>query len=168
MQTTIRLFLGMLCLSMLNAAVLAEPIHPRLTTGPEKPGTTILDYNSSNGDLLIYQDPDAEFEITAIEIQSENNIIQLTECPFERTQCRLFDVFRSDKLFKLDPGGFNEVLFPGALEPGLTQQHVADELLVDGAVFLGGSFSDVIMIVPEPTSGVWLLLVGLAFWRRRD
>ena len=143
-----------------GSMAIAEPVRPRLATEVAKPGTTIFEYSPDSGDLHVYQDPMAEFEITALEITSDSNAFLYDSCPYEPVDCYLFDVFRADKLFRLDQGGYGQVTFPAALPIGLTYDFLASDLNVDGAIFLGGKFSDVIMLVPEP-SGVGLLCLGV-------
>ena len=143
-----------------GSMAIAEPVRPRLATEVAKPGTTIFEYSPDSGDLHVYQDPMAEFEITALEITSDSNAFLYDSCPYEPVDCYLFDVFRADKLFRLDQGGYGQVTFPAALPTGLTYDFLASDLNVDGAIFLGGKFSDVIMLVPEP-SGVGLLCLGV-------
>jgi len=149
-----------LFLCLFSTALLAERVHPRLATGPSVPNTVIFDYSPDTGDLHVYQDDAAEFEITALEIISDSEVFLYDSCPYAPVDCYLFDVFRADKLFRLDQGGYGEVLFPQALPTGLSPAFLANDLNVDGAIFLGGTFSDVIMLVPEP-SGLGLLAVGL-------
>jgi hypothetical protein len=165
-----RLAFAALFLCLFSTAILAESVHPRLATGATVPNTVIFDYSADTGDLHVYQDDAAEFEITALEIKSESNVFLYDKCPYAPVDCHLFDVYRADKLFRLDQGGYGEVLFPKALPVGLSHAFLANDLNVDGAIFLGGTFSDVVMLVPEP-SPMALLTVGLlsvAVRRRRD
>jgi len=142
------------------SAVLAQPVHPRLAAEVSIPGTTIFEYSPDTGDLHVYQDAKAEFEITALEITSDSNSFLYSSCPFEPVDCFLFDVFRTDKLFRLDQGGYGEVTFPAALPMGLTHEFLVNDLNVDGAIFLGGKFSDVVLLVPEP-NGVGMVCLGM-------
>ncbi|MCA9211476.1 MAG: PEP-CTERM sorting domain-containing protein [Planctomycetales bacterium] len=150
------------------SALFAVPTNPRLASEATLPGTTIFEYSPDTGDLHVYQDENAEFEITALEITSTSHSFLYDGCPFAPVNCFLFDVYRHDKVFRLDQGGYGDVTFPAALPPGLSQSFVASDLNVDGAIFLGGTFSDVILLVPEPSSFgiVSLSLIGLLFRRR--
>ena len=167
-RTTGAVLTALTILLVSGSALFAVPVNPRLATEANLPGTTIFDYSPDTGDLHVYQDENAEFEITALEITSNSNSFQYDGCPFAPVDCFLFDVYRNDKVFRLDQGGYGQVTFPGALPTGLSHSFVASDLNVDGAVFLGGGFSDVILVVPEPTCTglVTLSLIGVLLRRR--
>jgi hypothetical protein len=111
--------------------------------------TTILDYDSISGDLRVYQVPAATKPMTTIEIRSASELINEPPCsgficgegggpPY--------------KIFKLDPAGFSDILFPEAIKPGISLEFLANDLSVEGSLSGGGRLVDVAFLIPEPAN----------------
>ena len=142
-------------------SAVSQELKPRLAASPNDPNGTILEYNPSNGDFRFYLLPEATRAMTTIEIVSESAIFDGPGAP-----CRfvgLFDIYTPRKLFKLDPAGFSDFTCEGAAQTDLTLNFLTEDLTVSGSLAGGGSLTDVVFLVPEPSS-VGLFLSGLALF----
>jgi hypothetical protein len=83
----------------------------------------------------------------------------------------LFDVYNPNKMFKLDPAGFDDLDFGAAMGAGLGKDMLGGDLTVSGSFLGGGALvADMRIVgVPEPSSMIMigLGLIGLAAVRRR-
>lgn len=138
-------------------------LKPRVDTAPLDINGTILEYNPTNGDFRAYLLPEATRMMTTLEIVSQDGVFSGPTCFL---QPGLFDIYTPGKLFKLDPAGFTEISCEAAVQPGLTLDHLVNDLTVSGSLTGGGSLTDAVFLVPEPTSFV-LLCLGLFCFQRR-
>ena len=139
-------------------------LTPRIDTAPLDTNGTILEYDPSNGDFRVYLLPESTKQMTTIEIVSREGIFDGPGAP-----CLgftgLFDIYTPGKMFKLDPAGFTEFACEGGARQGLSLEFLTNDLRVDGSFAGGGSLTDAVFLIPEP-SGACLFVIGLFFLRR--
>jgi hypothetical protein len=83
-----------------------------------------------------------------------------------------FDVFRADRLFKLETSGFGPTIdFGTPLAPGRSAAALYESLLVTGSFVGGGSLDQapyrLIYSIPEPVSATLVGLCLVGCWRQR-
>lgn len=117
---------------------------------PNKNLRLVYSPEDGNLELLVSQDT----PITILRLISEASRFTGEAPPiFEG----LFDFYRADTVFKLDPAGFGSMPSFGNLGPGRSLEDVAQDLSASGAMLGSGGFDRVggIFLVPEPsTSGL--------------
>ncbi|MCA9218041.1 MAG: hypothetical protein KDB27_33450 [Planctomycetales bacterium] len=98
-----------------------------------------LDYDAEAGGLSFFV-PEVLPPVTTLQIQSTTEIFT-GERP--DTLPGMFDVFRSDKLFKLDPNGFRTTDFGPVVPPNLPNEDLVADLCVVGTRKTGELLKDV-------------------------
>ena len=120
-----------------------------------------LIYSPENGDFRVESHVGA---ITTFEMKSVTGQFTAVDNPLFGG---LFDVNTHDKVFKLDPAGFESLILPGLLPPGLTFDAIATDLSIDGSLASGGTIPAV-HLIPEPSGPILIVFGGLGmFWLRR-
>lgn len=154
-----------IAICLLLTSTLFGQLKPRLDAAPSNVDGTILEYNPDNGDFRAYLLPESTRKMTTLEIVSESGVFDGPGGPcigFDG----LFDLYTPGKLFKLDPAGFSEHFCAGAVQTGLSLEFLAEDLTVDGSFSGGGSLSDAVFLVPEPSAAT-LFVFGLLLLKRR-
>ncbi|MCA9170105.1 MAG: hypothetical protein KDB23_20655 [Planctomycetales bacterium] len=121
---------------------------------PGRDGHSSLVYNQKTGDLSISL-PDSSPSLHSIEITSLARLLQWNP-DLERFP---FDVGTPRKVLHLDVDGFREFPIPVALRPGLTGEHLADDLSTGTSCFFSCPIDDLV-VIPEPSS-IQLLSLGV-------
>ena len=108
-------------------------------------------YDPETGSFSIVSDRDLD----TIEIISESGLFepdQLNADIFDG----LFDVVSENKLFRLDPGGFDALDFGIALPPDLTEEFLLQDLNIDGSFVGGGGLGavDIVVLPSVPVVGL--------------
>ena len=121
-------------------------------------------YDQGTGDVLI---DSRSGPVTTFELQSASALFTGVENDALKG---LFDVNSTEKVFKLQPAGFNELHLPGLLPPGTPCTTLFADISIAGSFAAGGSLSPVnFSFCPEP-SGIALLAwaaFGFVGCRRR-
>jgi hypothetical protein len=136
-----------------EAAVAESPASdPTVSIG----GQVKLQYDNLTGDLSLVTGPE---RLSTLEIRSSDSLFQPE---FAEGFDGLFDVKRSDKLFKMDVSGFGDWELGSVLPAGLVLDELRGDLSIDGSLADGGRLSGVLIeAVPEPNS-VLLTAIGFA------
>ncbi len=142
---------------------------PITLNGAGTPRETALsvNYDVETGRVLVTA-PEG-FPLTAIQLLSASQQFTST-C---ESLGGAFDLCTSEEVFKVLPDGFPSVELGQILSADLAGDGLLADLLVNGAT-VGGGFhaGDGPLLVhadfvPEPSSGVLLVIGGFLFWRRR-
>jgi hypothetical protein len=141
------------------------------TNGNLEDDIVTLVYDPANGNLSIanpYQAAGEAKPVTTLEIVSAGGSFTGTR---PGAISGLFDVYNANKMFKLDPAGFDDLDFGPALGKDLGAT-IGNDLTVSGSFLGGGALVADMMIVgavPEPSSMVMIALglLGLTVIRRK-
>lgn len=103
---------------------------------------SILRYDSLTGAMSFEQpdDPNEVKHLTSIVIDSASGVFTGQR---PATLTNDFDVFRENRLFKMDVAGFEEVDFGTPAATGWTDENLAKDLCIGGSVLGGGKLSGV-------------------------
>ena len=155
---------GDLTFALQQGGYVLEAVPDSFASDAEPDFVSVL-YDSQTGRLRL--DTHDQF-LSSFEIQSKSSAL-LPDSAEGLTE--LFDVQRSDKLFKMIPSGFADVEFGEVLPIGLEQDDLQFDLSFDGSFLQGGAVNDVrIHVVPEPiqiVASVPLGILALLRLRRR-
>ena len=127
---------------------------------------TLVFYDPVSGELSF----DTVRPLSTIELRSTAGIF--TGSPAENLGQSLFDVDEDDKIFKLDPEGFDDLSFGSVAAPGLSYEALSRDLRMDGSYLSGGrpDFSLVVIEEGVRAEAVWTVDLGavveptLEFW----
>ena len=148
-------------LSVIFALLTGSSCMAQLPLGPPGVDGLYLVYSPENGDFRVESNVGP---ITTFEMKSATSQFTAVDNPLFGG---LFDVNTRDKVFKLDPSGFESLSLPGLLPPGLTFDAIATDLSIDGSLASGGTIPAVYLI-PEPSGPVLIAFGGLGmFWLRQ-
>lgn len=124
---------------------------------PAFPNDYRFEYIPETGELTFVV-PDSKTAVTTLQIKSTSGVF--TGARPDAQLPGQFDVFRPDKLFKLDPNGFLTTGFGPVVTPNLTEAMLVEDFCVQGthlprgridAIYLGNSLlSDCIEPPPPP------------------
>ena len=118
-----------------------------LQNGTE-PSVSVL-YDPSSGRLQLHTDGRP---LTSLQITSQQQLLLVHDHPLLDG---VFDVARSEKLFKLQLGGFTQLDLGAILPTDLPLTALAADLAFDGSWWGGGGLQDVqLQLVPEPSAGL--------------
>ena len=94
-------------------------------------------YDDTNGTLIAHAHAGS---ITALEIRSQSEQLA-TDGPINGRG--LFDVEKASHVFRLEPSGPTTIYLDSALPTGLSLAELQEDLLVDGAMLIGGGLGNV-------------------------
>ena len=159
------IFLVLAC-AMTGSAQVEQKVDFDILSAPEK-GLNII-YDPSTGQLALEANV-PEQRVTTLEMISQEK--QLFQGDRPPVYSGIFDLYRPDKAFILDPAGKDFVDNIGNIGPGLSGQEILSEIKFDGAKFLGGGLDSFeggvhLVVIPEPSTMVLALFGGLLILRR--
>ena len=152
------------------AAVAKADLKARFDQAPNDVNGAIFEYDSDNGDFRVYQLPDATIRIQSLEIRSESGVMNAgAQCdPGFASHAGIW----ASTYFNIAPGGRSEWSCEAGMQPGLSLEHLVQDLTFDGSIVganIVAPIPDMIVRLPEPDYSATLpvLLLLVVRWRRR-
>ena len=113
-------------------------------------------YYQDTGDVLVES---LSGPVTTFELQSATGLFTGVENDALKG---LFDVNSAEKVFKLEPPGFNDLHLPGLLPPGTPCTTLFADISIAGSFAVGGSLAPVnFSFCPEPSGSTLLAFAAI-------